>query len=113
MRLIDTYYEKLKQLQKDKADVLSRIKPEQQKLSVVTTEINKLQADIDVMEREPRITDHARIRYLERVHGFDFEEQRALLLDDDAKAAIRMGVKKIKRKDYTLVVNGNSVVTVL
>jgi len=59
---------------------------------------------------EPRVSDHALLRYLERVYGFDIEELRGQILSDGAKQALRAGATgytangvKFKAKDGVLV----------
>lgn len=61
----------------------------------------------------PRITDHAVLRYIERVHGVDVEKIRSQLLTDAVKLAARTGASKVKRHDCTLVLKSDAVVTVV
>jgi hypothetical protein len=61
--------------------------------------------------REPRITDHALFRYVERQCGFDLEELRAKLLTPALRAAALNGVHKFKTIDGTFVIENGHIVT--
>lgn len=60
------------------------------------------------------ITDHAIVRYLERVHGMDIDAIRAEMMPSQAAlaAARRFGLCKIKKANCKLVIAGNSIITV-
>lgn len=109
----DNLKEKLAELKQRKAVVNAKMKPYQQEMSKVDLEIKETEEELQSASREPRVSDHAVIRYLERKHGFNFEEQRKVLLNADAIAAIKMGAKKIKRDGYELVIKDNVIVTVV
>ncbi len=61
----------------------------------------------------PHITRHAILRYLERV--WDIPEKKLLkpFLNDAVRRAIILGAEKVRLPDCTLVLKGNSIVTVL
>lgn len=59
---------------------------------------------------EPRVSDHAMMRYMERVMGLDIEKIRADILTDNAKAALKLGCSsysvnsvKFKAKDGVFI----------
>ncbi len=62
-----------------------------------------------------RITDHAVLRYLERVRGMDIEAIRAEILTDERRKAIELGASAIKvpEHNFALKVRGGAVVTCL
>ena len=60
----------------------------------------------------PTISDHAILRYIERVHGIDVESLRDGILTRQVEDAIRSGASAVKLADCTLVVKGMTVVTV-
>ena len=60
------------------------------------------------------ISDHAIVRYLERVHGIDMDAVRAEMMPSKAAlaAARRFGLCKIKKPNCKLVIANNTIVTV-
>ncbi len=60
------------------------------------------------------ITDHALLRFIERVKGIDIEACRAEMQSPALDAAVKAGASYVRRGDGTrLVIRGSSVVTVL
>jgi hypothetical protein len=58
------------------------------------------------------VTDHALVRWMERVHGIDFTSFRneiATTCDD----AFKVGASKVMVDGFTYVIDGNSVRTVV
>lgn len=62
---------------------------------------------------EVRISDHAIVRYMERVYGLDLDALRREMLTPDREHMIRMGAKKIKAGDHVFIVENSVVITVL
>lgn len=62
---------------------------------------------------EPRVSDHALVRWLERVMGYDVEAVRASILTPERAEMIRMGATAIKANGVSLKVVDNTVVTIL
>lgn len=66
---------------------------------------------------EPRglVTDHAVLRYMERIMGFDVEAIRREIEGErrELKAKIDLGASSVKRDDCVLVIRNKQVVTVL
>lgn len=62
-----------------------------------------------------QISDHAVLRYLERVKGVDIEAVKAEMMPSDkaVAAAREMGEARIKKRNFLLVVVNDVVVTVL
>lgn len=60
---------------------------------------------------EPRISDHAIIRYLERRFKFDFEAVRNDLMTKAIKSAILMGVRAIKVEGGRFIVRNGTITT--
>lgn len=65
----------------------------------------------NVFERV-KISDHALVRYLERVHGIDMDVLRRRLLTDQRARMILRGAKKIKADGFDMIVENNTVVTI-
>lgn len=60
----------------------------------------------------PTITDHALLRYIERVHGIDMDAIRETIMTDVVVNAIKNGVGKIKTTECEFVVKDMAIVTV-
>lgn len=89
-----------------------KIRPLNMELEVLHTKRRDIMGRIKFEETKPRISDHAIVRYLERVHGFSFEDTRNELLDRDAVASINLGAGKIKRDGFTMVIVDRCIVTI-
>lgn len=59
------------------------------------------------------VSDHAVLRYLERVCGVDVEGIRRGLLTSEVKAAMRLKATSVTIQGVTFRLNGNAVVTVI
>lgn len=79
-------------------------------LGQVTGEIARREAMDAVV---PTITDHALLRYMERVHGIDVSKLKAELLSDALVSAIKAGATAMQTPEGTFVINGASVTTFL
>lgn len=63
---------------------------------------------------EPSITDHAVLRYLERVIGMNIQAIRDSILTPDRVQMIKQGAQKIKiETDAILVIESNKIITVM
>lgn len=68
---------------------------------------------LETMTGEVIVTEHALLRYLERVHGIDLEDIRRRMLTDKAVALIKnFKTGKIPSDDCRLVVKDGTVITV-
>jgi hypothetical protein len=61
----------------------------------------------------PTISDHALLRYIERVYGVDIEAMKAALLTPSVITAIKVGASAVKSPVGTMVIKGSTVVTFL
>lgn len=64
------------------------------------------------------VTDHALVRYLERVHGVDMDAFRDALRSEISGAAVAVGAAvggfyAVKRGGYTYICCGRRVITVM
>lgn len=61
----------------------------------------------------PNVTDHALVRYMERVWGVDFEPIRAAILTEERRVAIQAGARRIhcpaERSTYVIADSGSIV----
>lgn len=91
----------------------------QQKVSTAVGSIKSLKNRIAQLEieiatlNEPLISEHAILRWLERVKGVDLDDVRAEILAGDTKEMIKFAKSgKIKKDGHVLVVQDNVVVTI-
>ena len=68
-------------------------------------------APAPVLKREPRMTDHAVIRFLERKYGFDFTDLKISLMTTAMKLACNMGAQSVKAHGGRFVIKDGAVVT--
>lgn len=61
----------------------------------------------------PTITDHALLRYMERMHGIDIAALKADLLTEALVGAIKAGATAMQTTEGTFVISGSSVTTFL
>ena len=60
------------------------------------------------------VSDHALVRYIERVHGYDLTPIREMLLTDAVRTAARMGCRTVKLGCGARVkLRGHTIITVL
>lgn len=80
------------------------------RLGQIDTELRRREAN-DAMV--PTISDHALLRYIERIHGVDVEAMKAALLTDTVVLAIKSGATAVNSPAGTMVIKGSTVVTFL
>lgn len=61
----------------------------------------------------PRVSDHAMLRYLERVKNLDIEKVRAEILTPFVSAAIESGAGGVRVGGHHYVVNNGCITTIL
>ena len=77
-------------------------------------ELVKVQNRLKQLKSNVILTDHAIVRYLERVEKVDIEKIKKILLDEGTGELIKtMQPKKIKRDTYSLLVHGSTITTVV
>jgi hypothetical protein len=80
------------------------------RLGQITTELDRRAAQDALV---PTISDHALLRYIERICGVDVEAMKAELLTETVVLAIKQGATAVKSPVGTMVIKGNTVVTFL
>jgi hypothetical protein len=63
--------------------------------------------------RQARVTDHALVRYMERVIGLPVEQIRAEMLTDTVLQAMSMNASSVSGDGFKLVIDNFSIVTTL
>lgn len=99
--------EKIKRIQRDE------VTPLVERIDELSDKIGVKQDELNGIQKAPRVSDHAVIRYLERKHGFSFEEVRDGLLTQTVKQAMEVGASAVKVDGMTLKIRGNCVTTVV
>lgn len=88
------------------------------KIHDMRIEVNKVGARIEEIEmalsrigQEPRVSDHALLRYFERKMGFDLEAIRQEILGNGTKEAIEMGAVRINKDGCHFLVSREGCIT--
>lgn len=116
--------QELKQLQSRKIKLeaeaqtlLEESKDYQRKYSKVCSQVYDIEKQIDgLKEKYIIITEHAILRYLERVEGFDMEKVKASILPNDVKTQIKAfngNGKYPIGSGFQIVVKDGSIVSVV
>lgn len=109
------------QIAKIEADIeimTSEISNKQKELSKIKNKLSNLKKRHDELidnslTHEPIVSEHAILRYLERVNGVNIRVIIDEIMDDTTKSTIKfMKNGKIKRDNYTIVVKNNVVVSI-
>lgn len=107
------------QLAKAKADaevLKSAVSDAQRKYTLAVNQVKGLEDKIAALQEstvEPIVSEHAMLRWLERVNGLNLEAVRNVILDDGTSALIKFTKNgRIKKDGHTLVIKNNTVVTV-
>lgn len=100
-----------------KADLAARLNGVQGDAQRLRSTIGQLEGEIarrEAMDRVvPTISDHALLRYIERLCVVDVEALKAEMLTPSVVAAIKAGATGVKMPLGTLVIKGSTVVTFL
>lgn len=106
---------RLKQAEVELEQAVQTSKSSVQKEATARTAVRNLRSKIEQLQKstsEPVVTEHAMLRYLERVHGLNLENIRQAILDEATAKHIKFARSgKIKRADGTVVFQNNVVVT--
>jgi len=93
-------------------------KPVRQKLADIDRQIGRARQELSDIEAQtkkldvkPAVTDHAVVRYLERLYGFDFENIRNEILSDKMLGAMNFGASGLKVDGGRFVLDGKKVIT--
>lgn len=95
----------------------TEVKLKQRELATLNEKIKGMQTRIDELtsdEKDPVVSEHAILRYLERIKGMDISAIKEEILDEKTIANIKF-IKcngKIKRNDFNLVVKDNIIVSI-
>ena len=86
-----------------------RVKAQDLEISMIQAKIRKLQEE----SADPIVSEHALLRWMERVNGVDMDALRALILDEATRNAIKFaGSGKVFKSGHALIFKNNTIVTV-
>ena len=77
----------------------------------LTNEMASIRSQLAEISKDPRVSDDAVIRFLERKYGFSFEAVRSELLTPTVVAAMNFGAESVKFHGGRLVIKGKTIVT--
>lgn len=60
-----------------------------------------------------RVSDHALLRYIERVNGIDFDDARRSILTPTVVEAIRAGAKRVRVDGMVYIIKDKTIVTII
>lgn len=116
-RLEDQINQINRKIEIEKDDFQKRIKALENRRMIHRDQLKRYNNELDRRKSMetliPSVSDHALLRYLERVYGFDVEKIRKEILTPNVVTALKAGASTVKQDGINLVLKGNSVVTVL
>jgi hypothetical protein len=79
----------------------------QRQMEAHLKELKRIDAEIGKLQRKVIVSEHAIVRYFERVLGYDIEDIKTQILPPDVKQLVngtfQVGIHKVKVKDNTIV----------
>lgn len=103
--------EEIHRLEARRISLIAEIRPLSQEVTKTENRLRELSQKIKEMSKEPRVSDHAVIRFLERKYGISFEDIRSEILTENIKQAIRLGATSVKIDGMQFVVKDRCIVT--
>lgn len=102
----------LEAVRQEVANARRKEEAERASLKVIQQRIDVLIKELEESP-EPSVTEHAMLRYVERVMGISLEDVEDAILSDATKAAVKFAKSgKHKRNDCTVVFRDNVIVTI-
>lgn len=100
-------------IQKEISNIDIEINAFNKKKVIKQKELNEIQQNINKMNPTIVITDHALLRYFQRVLGYNLEEIKLKILSDKAKEDIlKLNTCNYPMDGFNLIVKDNVVVTI-
>ena len=105
---------RLSKLQGDYKPLVEAAKQAQRDQHTCLSRIKAIEAEIEgFKEKDIIVTEHAVLRYLERIMGFDLEQINKSLLTDDVKLMIgKMGDGKYPIDGGRMIVKNNTIISI-
>jgi predicted RNase H-like nuclease (RuvC/YqgF family) len=109
-RRIAEIEERLSSLREQDKNLRKQIREEERRLLTAKEKLERLTKKAE----EPILTDHALVRYLERVKGIDIAQMKKEILNDKLRELIgTLGNGKFPCDGFTAIVKDNQVITIL
>lgn len=107
----------IKQQIKEKQDLLlskqADAKKRQNEVRILTEEIKKLKQRLYNSSQKGVVSDHCIIRYLERIHNFNFDDVKKEILSlEGLQDAILAGTKEFKKDGKVFIIEDYKIVTI-
>lgn len=97
-------------LKAERAEIDTRIRMLERERSDILTEVAKR---VRRMEMQPQVSDHALVRFIERVHGIDLSSIKAHILTPRIVESVRAGASAVVVDGVKFIVRGGVLVTVV
>lgn len=94
----------------------AEIDKQEKRISTLRSERDRLKNGIEkwnLKSQEIPVSDHALVRYLERVHNIDVAALKKKLLTPSVEHAILLGAQRVRTSEYTVVIDKDKIGTVL
>lgn len=109
-RRISEIEDRLSSLRKQDKNLKKQIREEERRLLTAKEKLERLTKKAE----EPILTDHALVRYIERVKGIDIAQMKKEILNDKLRDLIStLGNGKFPCDGFTAIVKDNQVITIL
>lgn len=105
---------RLSKLESDKTIYSKDFSEAKSVLDSTVNKIKQVKAQIESLkEKELIVSEHAMLKYIERLYGVDLDELKGLILTDSLKQMAKMGDGRYPLDGCKAVVKGGVVVTIL
>lgn len=101
----------LRRKRAERRELHDELNPLKARLTKLTEEIDQLEQEVTSKDIGPHISDHAVLRYLERVCRLDIESVRNRMMTPAVRMAVQQGAGKVKGPGYVLILEKNVIVT--
>ena len=114
IRLIKKLKTQMRKLDDEIIDTHSVMTEYQRLYSEQKKERNRINDEIENMKKgELKVTEHAMLRYFERILGFDLEAIEEKILEPISEAQKKLGSGTYGCQDFKVVIKENTIITVI
>ncbi len=115
VREIKKVKSKIRRASEEAKDLKSNVKLWQQMYSLKISEIQSLSQKLkDMNKGDIKITEHAMLRYVERVLGIDIEQiEKSILEELNLETIEKLGNGTYPVRDFNVVIKENFIITVI
>ena len=111
-RRIKAINKEMKELKEEVVKISKRNSYIQITMNDLLNEQLGLAESLDEPNKKPTVSEHAVVRYMERVMGFDIESLREKILTPTVMDAMKCGATKVKADNMTVWIKGNEITTI-